>query len=433
MKDDIEPQDEMAAVLGLAKPSGRRFNLPPLKGKWIVAGAIGVVALIVIVRSMSGPASPKYQTAEISRGGIVATVTATGTLQPVNTVEIGPEISGQISKVLVDFNDKVSAGQLLAVMDTDTLRARVLQSRASLASARAKVEDTRATIAEAQMKLARVKDLNGRGNASKQDLDNAVAADARARAALQSAQAQVDVASANLSSDETTLTKTEIKSPINGIVMSRTVERGQVVAATFQTPVLFKLAEDLTKMELLVDVDEADIGHVQEGQKASFTVDAFQDRQFPATITQVRFSPKTVDSVVTYQAVLAVDNSDLTLRPGMTATASITPATREDATVMPNAALRFQPPLEARAGGEGQPQPPGLFRMFMPRGMGQPNNPKVTAKAAGAVQRIWTLQSGVLTPIEVKVGLTDGQRTEITEGPLKPGDAVVVGIQKMAR
>jgi HlyD family secretion protein len=309
----------------------------------------------------------------------------------------------------------------------------VMQSRASLASAKAKVEDARATLAEAQLKLTRVKDLNGRGNASKQDLDNAVAADGRARAAISSAQAQVDVAQANLNSDETTLTKAEIKSPINGIVMSRTAERGQVVAATFQTPVLFKLAEDLTKMELLVDVDEADIGHVQEGQKAGFTVDAFQDRQFPATITQVRFSPKTVDSVVTYQAVLAVDNSDLTLRPGMTATASITTATREDATLLPNAALRFQPPVQARSGGDGPAQPPGLFRMFVPRGMGAPNNPNVAAKSAGATQRIWTLSGGQLQPIQVKVGLSDGQHTEITEGGLKAGDQVVVGQQRTAK
>lgn len=433
MKDDVTPQDDMASVLGLNKPSAQRFRLASIKRKWIVLAVVGMVALFFIVRSMGGPAGPKYQTAEVTRGAIVATVTATGTLQPVNTVDIGPEISGQIAKVLVDFNDKVTAGQMLAVMDTDTLRARVLQSRASLVSARAKVEDTRATIAEAQMKLARVKDLNARGNASKQELDNAVAAEGRARAALHSAQAQVDVASANLSSDETTLTKTEIKSPINGIVMSRTVEPGQVVAATFQTPVLFKLAEDLTKMELLVDVDEADIGHVQEGQKASFTVDAFQDRLFPATITQVRFSPKTVDSVVTYQAVLAVDNSELTLRPGMTATANITTATREDAAVMPNAALRFQPPVAVRANDGGQGQPPGLFRMFMPRGMGQPNNPKLTSKSAGAVQRVWTLSGGDLVPLDIKVGLSDGQRTEIVEGPLKPGDAVVVGLQKTGR
>ena len=159
--------------------SAPRFNLPQFKRKWVIAGIVGVIVLFVLVRMLSGPAGPKYQTAEITRGAIVATVTATGTLQPVNTVEIGPEISGQIAKVLVDFNDKVTAGQVLAVMDTDTLRARVLQSRASLASARAKVEDARATVAEASMKLNRVKDLNARGNASKQELDNAVAAEAQ--------------------------------------------------------------------------------------------------------------------------------------------------------------------------------------------------------------------------------------------------------------
>jgi HlyD family secretion protein len=306
----------------------------------------------------------------------------------------------------------------------------VLQARASLAAAKARVEEARATAAEARLKLTRVRELNARGNASKAELDNAEAAESRARAAVSNAQAQVDVASATLASDETTLTKAEIKSPINGIVLSRSVEPGQVVAATFQTPVLFKLAEDLKRMELVVDVDEADIGSVREGQPASFTVDAFQDRQFPATITQVRFSPKTVDSVVTYQAVLSVDNSELTLRPGMTATASITTATRADATLIPNAALRFQPPAAPTAARDGDGQPPGLFRMFVPRGMGQPGNPQLGPRSGGAVQKVHILDRGVPTPVEVKVGLSDGQRTEVVEGPLKPGDAVVVGLQR---
>ena len=428
----MKEADDIAAMLGLDKSrtDGILGRLPRLGGRgWLIAGIAFVVVAVVAWRMTSGPAGPAYQTTEVGRGGLIATVTATGTLQPVNTVDIGPEISGQIKKVLVDFNDRVTAGQVLAVMDTDNLRARVLQSRASLAAARAKVEDTRATVAETQLRFTRIKDLQGRGNASKQDYDTADAANARARAAVTSAQAQVDVAAANLSADETTLAKTEIKSPINGIILSRSVDPGQVVAATFQTPVLFKLAEDLTKMELLVDVDEADIGYVREGQLAQFTVDAFQDRQFPAMITQVRFAPKTVDNVVSYQAVLAVDNGDLMLRPGMTATSTITTATREDATLLPNTALRFQPPVVV-ADGAARGAPPGLFRMF--GGMGRPNG-NTAVRTAGASQRVWTLSGRELKPVDIKIGLSDGQRTEVLEGALKPGDRVIVGLQKPAR
>ncbi|MBY0509065.1 MAG: efflux RND transporter periplasmic adaptor subunit [Rhodospirillaceae bacterium] len=406
MKDETHGQSgeqsgaDMASVLGLAKTT----SAFPQLNRWWIAGAIavGVVAIIFAVRMLSGPAGPTYRQGDVTKGGLTATVTATGTLQPVNTVDLGPEISGQIEKVNVDFNDRVTAGQVLAVMDTDTLKAKVLQSRASLTAAKARVEDAKATVSEARTKLQRIRDLFTRGNASKEQLDSAEAAYARAQAAVGSADAQVAVAAATLSSDETTLAKAEIKSPINGIVLSRTVEPGQVVAATFQTPVLFKLAEDLTKMQLEVNVDEADIGHVQEQQHGTFTVDAFQDRQFPALITQVRFAPKTVDNVVTYQAVLEVNNADLLLRPGMTATATITTATLADATLVPNAALRFTPPAKAEK------------RTFIggpPSDFGAPAVAPVAK--AGSTQRIWVLKGKTPQPVEIKVGISDGLFTEV--------------------
>ncbi len=409
---------EMAAVLGLGGggPSG-----PRRRGWGLVAGGVAAVAAaIVAFRVFGGPSGPDFRQEDVVKRSLVATVTATGTLQPVNTVDIGPEISGQIETVRVDFNDRVTAGQVLAVMDTDMLNARVLQSRASLAAARARVEDTKATVGEARLRLERIRELFKRGNASKQELDSAEAAEARARAAVGSADAQVSVAAATLSSDETSLAKAEIKSPINGIVLARAVEPGQVVAATFQTPVLFKLAEDLTKMQLEVDVDEADIGHVQEKQHSTFSVDAFQDRQFPALITQVRFAPKTKDNVVTYQAVLEVDNAELLLRPGMTATATITTATRADATLVPNAALRFQPPPAA---------PPRVrFRFGPPTNLGDTAVTPPLARA-GSIQRVWFLKDGAPQPIEVKVGISDGLLTEVTSGALKPGDRVITGIE----
>lgn len=423
MKDETHGQSgepsgaDMASVLGL----GKTTSALPRLNRWWISGAIlvAVVAIVLVVRLISGPPAPTFRQGDVTKGGLTATVTATGTLQPVNTVDLGPEISGQIDKVNVDYNDRVTAGQVLAVMDTDTLNAKVLQSRASLTAARARVLDTKATVSEARTKVERIRELFTRGNASKEQLDATEAAYARAQAAVGSADAQVAVAAATLSSDETTLAKAEIKSPINGIVLSRTVEPGQVVAATFQTPVLFKLAEDLTKMQLEVDVDEADIGHVQEQQRGTFTVDAFQDRQFPALITQVRFAPKTVDNVVTYQAVLEVDNADLLLRPGMTATATITTATLADATLIPNAALRFTPPApdkeEKRTFIGG---PPGDF--------GAP--PVPPSAKAGSTQRVWVLKGKTPQAVEIKVGITDGLHTEVISGALKPGDKIITGM-----
>ena len=412
----VESGADMKTLLGLGAASGlRRWN------RWWIAGG-AVAALLVVgigVRFVVASPAASYRQAEVTRGGLIATVTATGTLQPVNTVDIGPEISGQIDTVKVDFNDRVTAGQILAVMDTDMLSARVLQSRASLTAARARVEDAKATANEARAKLGRIRELFTRGNSSKQELDSAEAAEARARAAVGSADAQVAVAAATLSSDETSLAKAEIKSPINGLVLSRAVEPGQVVAATFQTPVLFKLAEDLTKMQLEVDVDEADIGHVQEKQQGTFTVDAFQDRQFPALITQVRFAPKTKDSVVTYQAVLEVNNADLLLRPGMTATATITTATRADATLIPNAALRFTPPPPPapRKGNFFGPPPDFGLAPAMPN-----------AAKAGSTQRIWILKGKSPQAVEIKVGISDGLYTEVSAGEIKPGDRVITGL-----
>jgi HlyD family secretion protein len=422
----------VAKTIGLGRA---KTVLPKINRRWIIGGVGVVVALFVASRFIGGPAQPKFLFAEITQGGLTVTVTATGQLQPRNQVEVGPEISGQIDKVHVDFNDRVTLGQPLAEMDTDNLKAKVLQARASLESAKAKLEETRATATEAQTKANRARELFGRGNASKQELDAATAAESRAKASVSSAVAQVAVAEANLAADQTNLSKAEIKSPINGIVLSRKVEPGQVVAATFQTPVLFTLAEDLTAMELIVDVDEADIGQVREGQESVFTVDAFPDRQFPATITQVRFAPRSAEGVVTYQAVLSVDNSDLLLRPGMTATAGITTATRGDATLVPNAALRFVPPgmgpTVAVERSFGPPaQAPGLFRVFAPP---MPREQAAAPKArVGGLQKVWIMRDGRPVPVDVKVGLTDGTNTEIVEGALTPGQQVMVGMERAA-
>lgn len=425
MKDEaqVRPRadEDMVSILGLGSSQTARLQIPR---RWMVAGGVAAAAVLVLIffGPFSGPPAPVYRMADVEAGDIIATVTATGTLQPVNSVDIGPEVSGQIAQVFVDFNDRVVEGQLLAVLDTDALRARVLQSRASLAAAKARVQDAKATVAETEDKLTRSQELAKTGYASKQALDSAEASAARAVANLASAEAQVAVSEATLSSDETAFSKSEIKSPINGVVLSRAVEPGQVVAASFQTPVLFQLAEDLTKMQLEVDVDEADIGKVVEGQEANFVVDAFQNRQYPATITQVRFAPKTVDSVVTYQAVLTVNNEDLSLRPGMTATATIMTASRKDALTVPNAALRFDP---AMAFESDEPRRGGPFgRLF-----GSSRRGEEAERDTDQSQKVWIVSDDEPQSVLVETGITDGRRTEILVGDIKAGDRVVTGTQ----
>lgn len=447
MKDDVHMNDSGAASLSrpsfdAGAPAGWRGRIsallarlprPQLNAKWI-GGVLVAIVVIYAAWPSRGPGQVTFRTAEATRGTLTVNVSATGTLQPVNTVEVGAEISGQIEKVLVDFNAPVKKGDVLAVMDTDNLSARVAQSRASLAAARARVEDARATAAEARVRLGRISELNSRGNSSKQELDAQVAAEGRARAGLVNAQAQVNVAEAALLADETNLAKAEIRSPIDGIVMLRQVEPGQTVAASLQTPVLFKLAENLTAMELIVDVDEADIGQVKESQPAEFTVAAFPDRKFPATISQVRFSPKTVEGVVTYQAVLTVDNRELLLRPGMTATATITTITLENAVLVPTAALRFQPPRAAGGAGQqaGDQRPPGLFRIFAPP-MNQQRQTVRTSPKSGDRQNVWVLDGGQPKAMPVTVGSSDGQMAAISGEGVDAGLKVVVGTEQAGR
>ncbi|MGD2171227.1 MAG: efflux RND transporter periplasmic adaptor subunit, partial [Gammaproteobacteria bacterium] len=287
-----------------------------------VAGIIGY-ALYALMRSDAEQAV-RYVTAEVTRGDLTVTVTATGTVQPVNQVDVGSELSGTVDSVLVDFNDLVTRGQVLARLDTDRLQAAVVEGRAALKSAEAKLEEAKATVVETRLRLQRCETLAEQQMCSAEELATQQAARSRAVAAQTSARAQVAVARASLEIEETNLSKAEIRSPVDGLVLRRQVEPGQTVAASLQAPVLFTLAENLAQMELHVAVDEADIGKVREKQSAVFTVDAYPDREFEARITQVRFAPQTIEGVVTYETLLAVENDDLALRPGMTATAVIT-------------------------------------------------------------------------------------------------------------
>jgi len=422
------PSAEMADALGLNEDS-QHFVL---RHRWaFVIGLVLLIAAVVVFRPGADAQNVTFRTASISRDDLTVTVTATGTIEPLNQVDVGAEISGLIEEVHVDFNDSVGLGAVLATLDKDQLTARVRQSEAQLVSAEAKVEESRANEMEARNNLQRAERLHEQGNVSEQALDNAKAAHARAQAALASSAAQVTVAEANLAADQTNLSKTDITAPIDGIVLTRQVEPGQTVAASFQTPVLFTLAEDLSAMKLVVDIDEADIGQVIKGQAATFAVDAYPGRVFPAEITSVRFAPKNENGVVTYEALLSVDNSDLSLRPGMTATAIITTATRDGALLVPYAALRFTPPMPE--GGEAEETarrrgPPGLMGMIMPR-FNRNRGARQAPLQPGAPGQVWVLDDGQPRAIIIEVGLLDGERAEIVGSDLQEGQSVIIGTQ----
>jgi HlyD family secretion protein len=394
---------------------------------WVVAAIVTVLITGAVMFSLTDKSgSIQYVTAEVRRGDLTITVTATGTLEPTNQVEVGSELSGIIKTVEVDYNDRVKVGQVLANLDTERLEAKVLQSQAGLESAQAKLLEAEANVLETRDELERLKrlgELSKKKLPSQHDLDAADAAFKRAQAGEASAEAQVSLAQATLRQDRTDLAKLVIRSPINGIVLQRHVEPGQTFAASFQTPVLFTLAEDLSKMELHVGVDEADVSQVQAEQDATFTVDAYPDRSFPARIVKVYYAPQVVQDVVTYEALLTVDNSKLLLRPGMTATAEIITKTVEDAILVPNGALRFTPP-EPEASESGG----SMLRAILP-GRRRPSAKQRKALDTNKTERrVWTLRDEQPVAIPVTIGSSDGRMTEVVAGDVKPGLPLLVDI-----
>jgi len=370
-------------------------------------------------------AGPAYVTEPVVRGDLRIAVTANGTLQPTRTVNIGSELSGTVTRVLVDVNDRVKKGQVLVELDASKLRDQVARSRSWLASSEAKVAQTLATIKEAQANLARLKEvarLSGGKVPSKTELDTAQATLERAQADEAAARASVADSRASLSTDETNLAKASIRSPIDGIVLTRAVDPGNAVAASLQAVTLFTVAEDLTQMELRVNVDEADVGMVEIGQAASFTVSAYAARTYPAQITRVAYGSTTTDNVVTYTTYLKVENKDLSLRPGMTATATIKATERRDVLLVPNTALRYTPALANAAAAKGG----GIVSSLIPRPPGAGGAPRTATAAAGAsARRVWVLRDGKAVPITIKPGVSDGKQTEVTSTELQPGMLVI--------
>ena len=384
---------------------------------------LAAVGFVYWQRAKQASAVPVYVTEPVRKGDLTLTVSANGTLQPTRTVNIGSELSGTVRRVLVDVNDPVKKGQVLLELDTAKLGAQIQRSRASLASAHARQAQAAATVKEARAafgRLEEVKRLSGGKVPSAAELDSGSATLDRALADVASARASVQDATAALSTDETNLSKASITSPINGVVLTRTVDPGNAVAASLQAVTLFTVAEDLTKLQLQVNVDEADVGAVKVGQKASFTVSAYPVRPYPAKVTRVAFGATKTDNVVTYIAWMEVDNSDLSLRPGMTAVATITATERNDALLVPNTALRYTPPPAAEA--DAKASGGGVMSQLMPR-MPRPQRRAREAGggAGGKTRQIWVLEGGVPVAHTVTVGISDGRMTEVTSGDLSPG------------
>jgi HlyD family secretion protein len=416
------PPASLATVLEV-ESGGRRSR----RRLWLTAGAALAIVTVVAVMAFRphGPSTLEshYATEPVTLGTLVVKVSATGNLQPTNKVEVSSELSGIVTQVLVDENDRVKKSQVLAQLDLSKLKDAVTRSRATLAGADAQVLQARATVDEARAQLARfrqVAELSGGKVPSKSEMATAEANLARAEANLASANASVTQARASLQSDETNLGKATIRSPIDGVVLTRKVEPGQTVAATLQAPVLFTLAEDLAKMKLQVDIDEADVGMVRVGQPATFTVDAWPGRKYLGTITRVGYGSQTKDNVVSYPTVLAVNNDDLSLRPGMTGTADIVTVTRENVLLVPNAALRFTPASPSPTAGAPSG---GIVGKLMPRPPAQP--PKSAVSAVTGQPKVWVLRDGQPSAIEVKTGASNGQVTEVLGAALTADTQVI--------
>lgn len=408
-------RQDVATILSKAAGSASQRWLARPKSWLIVAS---VLALAVLAWSFRG-SSPavRYVSEPATRGGLVVTVTATGSVQPTTKVDVSSELSGTVRKVLVDYNSTVKAGQTLAVLDVDKLTATRDSSAAKLVAAKAKVADADAAAVEKRRDLARKVALSSKNVLSTHDLDAAQAAHDRAVATAASARAEVLVAEAELRLNETNLAKANIVSPISGIVLKRSVDPGQTVASSLQAPILFSIAEDLRQMELQVDVDEADVGKVKVGQRATFGVDAYPDRKFPATIKDVRYASETIQGVVTYKAVLDIDNAEMLLRPGMTATAEIRVMEVADALLVSNQALRYAPPVSQSSN-----------RSFLQRLIGgRPQFRSASQREqAGPSRTLWVLRDGKPAAVTVAIGVSDGKRTVIESGELKAGDAVII-------
>jgi len=409
----------------------------------IIAGL--VLSLTVFKNNHNN--SFKYKKEPVDRGDIASVVITTGTLNPVTIVDVGSQVSGRIAKLYADFNSHVKKDQIVAELDQSFYLTRLQQSKANYERAKASLEKAKVNLENLKKKYDRALELFEKNLISYEEKETAETQYYNAVADLKSSEASLEQAKSQLESSKVDLAYTIIKSPINGIVISRNVNVGQTVAASFQAPVLFRIANDLSKMQVECSVDEADIGKIKEGQKATFTVDAFPDETFNGKVIQVRYSPEVVQNVVTYTTIVEVDNPEMKLRPGMTATVSIITGEAKNALRVSNAALRFTPPLSP----EEMKNIMQDMRKEMAARTGSPHNPAASsqqgssrqpptgqrpsfmfgsqAKKPKNVGLVWVeSEQGRLKPIFIRTGVTDNTYTQVVRGDLKEGQLVITGI-----
>jgi len=409
-----------------------------------------IVAAVVVLAVGAGiyffvhnrkPAGPRFETAKVSRGNVTARVTATGTLSALVTVQVGSQVSGRISQINVDFNSPVKKGQIVARIDPQLFAAAVENAKANVAAAEGQLAQAKANAKNLDLQRQRSRKLREQNLVAQADLDTAEAAADAAAANVEVQQGQLAQARAQLHQAQVNLDYTTIVSPTDGTVISRAVDVGQTVAASFSAPVLFTIAQDLTKMQVDTSVAEADVGKLKPQMMATFTVDAYPTDRFRGTVRQIRNAPTTVQNVVTYDAVIDVDNSDLKLKPGMTANVTFVYAEKRDALRVPNAAMRFKPPPEmlgsgataqgsggtARRGAGGAPPSGGAA--------GAPSAPGGHRMRPGGAQsdqrQVWVVGDSPLAPpkpVNIKVGVSDGSQSEVVEGDLKEGEEVITDL-----
>ena len=411
---------------------------------WLIA--IVLVLLFVLYRcTAGGEDAPEYQTSLVEKTNVVSRVSTSGSLQAVVTVDVGSQVSGRVQDLYADFNSKVKKGEKIAKIDPSLFQAAVVQAEANVTAARANVTRLEVTAEDSERQAKRASEVFAQRLISETERDNAVATARAARASVDQGKGQLAQSRAQLEQARTNLRYTDILSPTDGVVISRAVNVGQTVAASLQAPVIFTIAQDLAKMEVHTNVAESDIGRLKPGMRVSFTVDAYPGEPFRGSIRDIRNAPQVVQNVVTYDAVIDVNNDDLKLKPGMTATVSVVTDRRRDVLAIPNAALRFRP--ELASGGQGG-------QRAAQAGAGGAQNPGGGAGAGGARQRgqggdgggrrdregdneeggvpeavkrtVYVLDAGKPTPREVTTGITDGRVTEIIGGDLKEGDNLIV-------
>ena len=384
------------------------------RGLLIGAGCLLIVLIVAFYFLRGGNKGEKYKTVEVDRGDIVEKITATGTINPVITVRVGSQVSGRIAEIQADFNSEVKEGQVNAQLETDIYQTRVEQADANFQLAEAQAQESRVALLDAQNNLRRITDLNKGLVASERELEIAETTHKAAKASLSAAVARKKQAQALLTSAKVDLEHTTIYSPVDGIVISRSCDVGQTVVASFQTPDLFLIAKDLTRMQVEAYVDEADIGKVQVGQEVLFTVDAFPERVFQGRVSQVRFAPREEQNVVTYATIIEVANPDLSLRPGMTATVSVITNERKDVLRVESIALRFKADPEDDALAQNDKE--------------QNEFSENEESSMEPQQTLWVFtEEGKVKPVLIRAGISDGNFTEVLDSDIQEGERVIVG------